>query len=285
MKKYSGSLFDLYEHSTKGVVLWLVGEDGKRYSFYQDFEIVFYARSSEEKLHDLCVFIRAKYSKEIVRLKRVTDKEDLFDGPQDVLGIGVSNSTLFKKLFREIQENFSDLVFYDVDIPLTVRYAAAHNVFMMANCEIEAEPDGKLIRIKALDAPDDVKPKLPRLRILSLLPDTDPSYKPPKYLVVKFGKSYLRIPFDQPRELLSVLSGVLASYDPDVIHTHFGDAWLFPHLQELSKKTGTLFNPNRDQSVPVLRRKEVMFRSYGHAYYRAPQVHLRGRWHVDVENC
>ncbi|MBE0573431.1 hypothetical protein IH575_00810 [Candidatus Dojkabacteria bacterium] len=285
MRKYSGSLFDLYEHPTKGVVLWLVGEDGKRYSFHQDFETVFYARGSVEKLHDLAVFIRAKYPKETVRLERVTDKEDLFDGPQDILGIGVSNTPLFKKLFREIQENFSDLIFYDVDIPLTVRYAAAHNVFMMANCEIEAEPDGKLISIKALDAPDDLVPKLPRLRILSLRPNTNPSEKPPQYLVAKFGKSYLRISFDQPRELLSVLNGVLSSFDPDVIHTHFGDDWLFPYLQELSIKTGIPFNLNRDQSVPVLRHKEVMFRSYGHAHYRAPQVHLRGRWHVDVENC
>ncbi|MBI5078321.1 MAG: hypothetical protein HZB11_03115, partial [Candidatus Yonathbacteria bacterium] len=128
MKKYSGWLFDLYEHPTKGVVLWLVGEDGKRSSFYQDFETVFYARGPVEKLHDLGIFIRGKYSKEIVRLERVTDKEDLFDGPQDVMGIGFSKIRLFKKLFREVHESFSDLIFYDVDVPLTVRYAAAHNV-------------------------------------------------------------------------------------------------------------------------------------------------------------
>jgi DNA polymerase elongation subunit (family B) len=285
MKTYNGWLFDLYEHPTNRVVLWLVGEDGKPYSFHQDFETIFYARGSVEKLHDLAVFIRMNYPKEIVRLKRVTDKEDLFDGPQDVLGIGISNTKLFKKLFREIQENFFDLIFYDVDIPLTVRYAAAHNVFMMAHCEIEAEPDGKLVSVKALDAPDELETKLPRLRVLNLLPDTDPSYKPPKYLIVKFGKSYLRIPFDKPHELLSVLNGVLSSFDPDVIHTHFGDDWLFPYLHELSIKTGIPFNLNRDLSMPVLRHKEVMFRSYGHAHYRAPQVHLRGRWHVDVENC
>ncbi|MGB8984347.1 MAG: DNA polymerase domain-containing protein, partial [Anaerolineales bacterium] len=78
---------------------------------------------------------------------------------------------------------------------------------------------------------------------------------------------------------------IFVSFDPDVVQTHFGDAWLFPYLLELSQKTGIPFNPNRDLSLPVLRRKEVDFFNYGRAHYRAPQVHLRGRWHVDVENC
>ena len=285
MKRHSGWIFDLYEHPTKGVVLWLVGEDGKPYSFYQDFETVFYAHGSEEQLHNLGKFIRTKYTKELVRLERVTTKEDLFDGPQVVMGIGVFNSTIYKKLSREVCKNFSDLIFYDVDIPFTVRYAVAYNIFMMAHCEIEAEPDGRLISVKALDTPDELEPKLPRLKILSVRPDTNPSDNSPKYLIVKFEKSYLRLSFDKPRELLSILNSVLSSFDPYVIQSHFGDGWLFPHLLELSKKTGIPLTLNRDLSVPILRRKAVNFFNYGRAHYRAPQVHLRGRWHVDVENC
>ena len=284
MKKYSGWLFDLYAHPTKGIVLWLIGEDGKPYSFHQDFETVFYARGPFQRLHELGEFLRKKYHKQAVKLERVT-REDLFDGPQTVMGIGVSNPAIYKKLFQQVQENFSDLIFYDVDIPLTVRYAAYYNVFIMARCEITTQPDGKPIDIKVLDTLDELDPKLPRLRILSLKPDIDPSHKPPKYLVAKFGKSYLRLPLDHRHELISVLNSIWSSFDPDVIHTHFGDAWLFPKLQELSKETGIPFNPNRDSSVPILHRKEVSFFNYGHAHYRAPQVHLRGRWHIDVENC
>ena len=84
--------------------------------------------------------------------------------------------------------------------------------------------------------------------------------------------------------MISVLNSILQSYDPDVIQTHYGDAWLFTRLEELSKEAGLPFNPNRDTSLPVVRRKEVSFFNYGQAHYRAPQVHLRGRWHVDVEN-
>ncbi|HSG43117.1 MAG TPA: DNA polymerase domain-containing protein, partial [Anaerolineales bacterium] len=284
MKTYSGWLFDLYAHPTMGIVLWLVGEDGKPYSFHQDFETVYYARGEFPRLHELGEFIRRRYSKETVRLERVT-KDDLFDGPQVVMGIGTSNSNIFRKLSHKVQDNFPDLIFYDIDAPLTVRYAAAHNVFMMAQCEVTAESDGRLIEIRALDTPDELDPKLPGLRILSLRPDVDPSHASPKYLIARFEKSYVRLPFNRPRELLNILNSLLTSFDPDVVHTHYGDGWLFPRLFEISKKTGISFNPNRDSSLPVLRRKEITFFNYGHAHYRAPQVHLRGRWHVDVQNC
>lgn len=284
MKKYSGWLFDLYSHPVTGIVLWLVDESGKAHRFHQDFESVFYAYGSVQRLHELGKHIRLKHPRQEVRLERVT-KEDLFAGPRELMGIGISDVVLYKTLARDVQENFSDLVLYDVDVPLTVRYAAVYDVFMMAHCEVSAEPDGRLIGIRALDTPYELSPKLPQLRVLTLKPDRDPSYKAPQYLIAKFGKAYMRTSFDKPFELMQLLNSILSSFDPDMIQTHYGDSWLLPHLQELSKKTGIPFNPNRDQSMPVLRRKEVSFFNYGHAHYRAPQTHLRGRWHIDVKNC
>jgi hypothetical protein len=108
--KTIGWLFDLYAHPQRGVVLWLLGEDGKPYSLYQEFEVTFYARGPRERLHDLGLFLRKKYPKEDVRLAKVT-KEDLFDGPQTVMEIGVSSFILFTKLSRDVVENFTDLIF------------------------------------------------------------------------------------------------------------------------------------------------------------------------------
>lgn len=281
MKEVTGWLFDFYVHPEKGVVLWLVGEDKKAHCFYQDFEITFYAGGAFPRLRELWRFLRSKP----VKLKKVDDKQDLFDGPREVMQIQAASPTIYKGLFHEVQERFPDLTYYDVDIPLTVRYAAAFNVFMMAHCKVAAEAGGKLASIQALDKPDDLDSPLPHLHILSLRLDSDPNHASPKYLIARFGKAYLRLPFSQPRELLNVLNSILSAYDPDVIQTHFGDAWLFARLEELSKGTGIPFNPNRDVSMPVLKRKEVSFFNYGQAHYRSPQVHLRGRWHVDVENC
>jgi DNA polymerase II len=284
MKKYTGWLFDLYAHPTMGCVLWLIGEDGKPYCFHQDFEIVFYAYGPFSRLHELGKYLRAKYPRQHVNLERVV-KEDLFAGPRELMGIGVSNTAIYQQLFREVYEEFSELIFYDVDIPLTVRYAAAKDVFLMARCEVEAETDRRIASIHALDTPYELDPALPPLRILTLRPDTDPALKASRHLIAKFDGSSMRLSFDKPGELMTLLNSVLSSFDPDVIQTYFGDSWLFPYLQELSKKTGIPFNPNRDSSMPVLRRKEISFFNYGHAHYRAPQTHLRGRWHIDVKNC
>src|SRR5699024_6048317 len=129
------------------------------------------------------------------------------------------NSTLFRKLFQEVHENFSNLIFYDADIDLTIRYAAAHSVFMMARCEVTAEADGKVISIKVQDDLYELDPRLPNLRILHLRTDTEPSHRDPKYLIAKFGKSHLRLPFNRPTELLSLINEALVSFDPDVILT------------------------------------------------------------------
>lgn len=280
MKEVTGWLFDLYEHPQKGAVLWIVDEKGKPHRFHHDFEITFYAGGPSPRLRELWIFLRSRK----MGLKKVI-REDLFDGSQEVMQIQVPSPASYKSLFREAKESFPDLTYYDVDIPLTIRYAAEHTVFMMAYCKIIAEEDGKLISISALDTPDELEPRLPHLRILSLQPDIDPSHEPPKYLIAKFGKSHMRLPFDRPRQLIAILNSILVSYDPDIIQTHYGDSWLFPYLEKTSNDTHIPFNPNRDASMPVLKRKEVSFFNYGQAHYRAPQFHFRGRWHIDIQNC
>jgi DNA polymerase II len=279
MKEVTGWLFDLYEHPDKGLVLWMLDESRRPHCFHQDFKITFYAGGPFPRLRELWIFLRSRK----VELRKV-GRDDLFDGPQDVMEIRVASQTIFKKLFKEVKENFPDLTYYDVDVPLTIRFAAQYSLFIMAYCKATYETDGRLVNIAALDSPETLEPKLPSLRKLSLRPDTDPSHEPPKYLVAKFGKAHTRIPVDRPRQIITLLKAILDSYDPDVIETHFGDSWLFPYLEKLSGELHIPFNPNRDTSLPILKRKEVSFFNYGQAHYRAAQFHLRGRWHVDVEN-
>ena len=280
MNEYIGWLFDLYAHPDKGISLWLIGEDKKRYCFHRDFEITFYVSGPFPRLRDAWRFLCPKP----VKLERTT-REDLFDGPQDVMEVRVANPTIYPDLFREVSQQFSDLSFYDADIPLPLRFAAAYNVFMMARCTVTAQADGRLTSITTSDTPSELEPRLPLLRKLVLQPDTEISHEPPGNLIMKFSGFYLRAPLNKPRELLGLLNSILSEYDPDVIQTRFGDTWIFSYLEELSKQTGIFFNPNRDQSQPVLRRREVSFFNYGRAHYRGPQVHLRGRWHIDTENC
>ncbi len=128
-------------------------------------------------------------------------------------------------------------------------------------------------------------PILPDLRVLHLRPDVNPSHAAPKVLFVNFGPFKYRLPLDNPRKLLLCLNGVLQQYDPDVILTSYGDTWLFSRLEEISQETNIPFNPNRDLSRSVYKKKEISFHNYGQAHYRGGQVHLFGRWHIDDQNC
>ncbi len=280
MNQCTGWLFDIYACPDKGIALWLLGEDGKPHCFHQDFEIVFYASGNVSRLRELWHFLQSRK----VKLE-YTQREDLFAGAQDVVEVRVPAPAAYAHLFRQVSGSFPDLTYYDADIPLPLRFVAAHDVFMMARCEVTAGPDGELADILACEALSELDPKLPPLRKLSLGPDVDPARATPRHLLIGYGGFHVRAPLDKPRELVLLLKHILLTYDPDVIQTRFGDTWLFSYLEDAAQQSGIVFNPNRDPSVPVLRRKEVSFFNYGRAHYRGPQIHLRGRWHIDSENC
>jgi DNA polymerase-2 len=279
MREYTGWLFDLYAQRD-GIVLWLVGEDHKPYSFTQPFPITFYVGGPFHRLRQLWKFLRDKS----VGLSR-TQRRDLHEGMKDVLQVDVRNPSLFDGLFKEVHRLFPDLLYYDTDIPLILRYAAHYDVFPLGGCSVEVEQGWTISSITALDRPWELDPKLPDLRVLEIRPDVNPFHAIPGYLRVQFHHFNYRLSLDDPRKLLFSLNGILRQFDPDVILTSYGDPWLFTYLERVSKETGIPFHPNRDLAQAIYRKKEISFVNYGQAHYRGEQVHLFGRWHVDDQNC
>ena len=280
MKEYTGWLFDLYAHPKQGIVLWLIGKDKKPHSFTQPFQITFYVGGSFHRLRQLWKFLKDKP----VILSRA-QREDLHEGIKDVLKVNVLNPSLFDELFKEVNQRFPDLLYYDTDILLILRYAAEFGVFPLGRCKVKVEQGWEISEITPLDTPWELDPKLPDLRVLHLRPDVNPSHDKPKHLYVNFGQFKYRLPLDKPRELLSCLNAILRRYNPDVILTSYGDTWLFSYLEEISKETGIPFNPNRDLAQSIRRKKEISFHNYGKSHHRGEQVHLFGRWHIDDQNC
>ncbi|MGZ9222869.1 MAG: DNA polymerase domain-containing protein [Anaerolineales bacterium] len=279
MKEYTGWLFDLYA-ARQGIVLWLAGEDKKPHSFTQSFQITFYVGGPFHRLRQLWKFLKDKP----VSLSR-TQRQDLHEGIKDVLQVNVIHPVLFDELFKEVNQSFPDLLYYDTDIPLILRYAAVFGVFPLGRCKIKIKQGWTISKITPLDTPWELDPELPDLRVLHLRPDANPSHARPKHLFVTFGQFKYRLSFADPRKLLFCLNGVLRRYNPDVILTSYGDTWLFSYLEEISAETKIPFNPNRDLARSVHRKKEISFVNYGQAHYRGEQVHLFGRWHIDDQNC
>jgi DNA polymerase-2 len=280
MREYTGWLFDLYAHPKQGIVLWIAGEDGKPHSFTQPFQITFYVGGPFHRLRQLWKFLQTKP----VRLYR-TQRRDLHEGVKDLLEVRVLTPTSFDELFKEVNQQFPDLHYYDVDLPLILRYAAEYNVFPLGRCRVRTKEGWEISEILSLDDPWEPDPKLPDLRVLQIWPDVNPSHAMPEYLSVHFDRFKYPLSLHEPRRLLFTLNGILHQYDPDVILTSYGDTWLFSHLEAVSKTTGIPFNPNRDLTQPIRRKKEISFHNYGQAHYRGEQVHLFGRWHIDDQNC
>lgn len=280
MKEFIGWLFDLYEHPKQGIVLWMVGEDKKPHSFTQPFQITFYVGGPFHRLRQLWKFLRDKP----VRLSR-SQRRDLHEGLKDVLEINVLNPSTFDELFKEVNQLFPDLLYYDTDIPLILRYAAEFGVFPLGRCKVELEQGWNISKITPLDTPWELDPNLPDLRILEIRPDIKPSHAMPKYLCIHFDHFKYRLPLHDSRKTLSCLNAILRQYNPDVILTSYGDTWLFTYLEKISKETGIPFNPNRDHLQSIRRKKEISFHNYGRSHFRGEQVHLFGRWHIDDQNC
>src|SRR6185503_18749120 len=166
MKEYTGWLFDLYAHPKQGIVLWLVGEEGKPHSFTQTFEVTGYVGGPFHRLRQLWKFLREKP----VMLSR-TQREDLHEGMKDVLEVKITNPFSFDELFKEVNQRFPDLLYYDVDIDLILRYAAAFGVFPLVHCRVEVKQGWKISKITPLDTPWELDPKMPDLRVLQISPD------------------------------------------------------------------------------------------------------------------
>ena len=280
MTSLTAWLFDMYPNDTN-LTVWLIGEDGRRMRFVQDFAPVLYAAGSAARLRSLWRWLKAQPVP--VRLAR-QERRDIFHGQVPVLSIEILRPIRLDELFRAASTAFPDLAWYDADISVALRYMAAFDLFPLAHCRVEAR-QSSILGITPLDSPWELEPEAAPLRSLSLEPDRDPAHGAPTALVVSYERARYCLPLDQPRALLIGLAADLRRWDPDIILTAWGDTWLFPLMAQLSEQTGLSLPWNRDETQALVERKQHTYFSYGQIVYRGAQVHLRGRWHLDRHNA
>ena len=306
METFTGWLFDVYPNET-GLTLWLIGEDGQRQRFVQDFAATVYAAGPAPRLRALWSWLQEQpVPVHLSRLERrdvfsatrvptgccaIAETADvglrpprLVQGMTVVLAIEIMQPIKLDGLFRDMVAAFPDLTFYDGDISLPLRHAAAYGVFPLAQVRLEVRGE-RVVYITPLDTPWELEPAAAPLRILSLEPDCDPAHGNPRAINVSYEHVRYTLPLEKSTPLLIGLRADLRRYDPDVILTSWGDTWLMPLLLELCKESGTTLPLNRDESQAVLERKEHTYFSYGQIVYRGRQVQLRGRWHLDRHNA
>ena len=149
----TGWLLDLFADPQDGVILWLLGDDGKRHRLLQDFPITFYAAGPAVRLRELWRFLEQQPIP--VTLSRC-ERRDLFQPqPLTVLAVQVPQPAHQPRLFKRVAKHFPELTYYDADVQLTLRYAAVHRVFPLVRCRVRANDAGQVEEITALDLPWD----------------------------------------------------------------------------------------------------------------------------------
>ena len=281
--EYKGWLLDVYDDPQDGVILWLLGESGERLRLRQAFPVTFYAAGPGGRLRALWQWLESQPIQ--VTLRRA-EKRDLFQpAAQAMLAVEVAQAYRQPQLFAQACAAFPDLTWYDADVPVALRHAAACGTFPLAHLLVEADELGRVQRIQPLDTRWTLDPPPAPLRILELEPDCDPRHGTPRTLLVRYEKAEWRLPLASPRPLLVNLRALLQRHDPDLLLTAWGDTWLLPYLIELGKRHNLPLPLNREPGRAAAFRPERSYFSYGQVVYRGQQVSLFGRWHIDRHNA
>ena len=278
MNEATGWLLDVYAEED-GITLWLLTEDDLRLRLCMEFEVTCYVSGDFSLLRQAWKYLREKD----VRLERTVHR-DLFLGKRDVMAVSTSDPAHIHKLFADLQRQFPSLDYYDVDIPITLRFIAQTNTHLLGRCRVTL--NGEWVQtIEPLSSPWEIDPMPIPLRILTLTPDCNPVVRKPKQLHVNYNQREYSISLETPRPFLISLKADLQRINPDLILTDYGDTWLFPLLSQWSEETGIELNLNRDRERHVLTRKANSFFAYGQVTFRGAQAHLFGRWHIDRKNA
>ena len=281
MNQYSGWLLDIYSHTERGVVLWLLCDDGQRRRFRQDFPVTFYAAGPSERLRGLWKFLE----RQPLRMELSRDeRRDLFSGSTIVLAATIESPCALPPLFQMLTRYFPDLIFYNADLHVALRYAAIYKTFPLARCHVLADEQDAIHQIKVLDSKWDIDHEQPPLRVLTIEPDADPFHNKPGKIHLRSQKNNMTLDLEKETPLLGLLGYLLKQDDPDLIITTYGDTWLLPLLLNLSEKRDHPLPFNRDPDGQVSYRKERSYFAYNQVIYRGQQVHLTGRLHLDIRN-
>lgn len=275
MDEITGWLFDLYPHPERGIILWVITDSNERLRLRMDLSITFYAAGDFSRLRAAWLFLKGK-----AKLARVLRK-DLFLGEREVMSVTVDASS---KVFHELAAQFPELDYYDVDLPISLRFIAQTNCYLLGRCRILL--NGEWVQsIEPLSSLWEIQHDPIPLRILRIAPEVDPAFREPSQLKVRGERGEYRLSLQPIRPFLISLQADLKRLDPDLLLTEHGDTWLLPKIMEWSKETGLCVDLNRDRELDVETRKVNSYFTYGQIVYRGAQSHLFGRWHIDRKNA
>ncbi|HPY33974.1 MAG TPA: DNA polymerase domain-containing protein [Anaerolineaceae bacterium] len=281
---FRGWLLDLYLNQQEGLTLWFISEtDDCRQCFTQAFPVAFYAAGPRAELRRLWHRLRKESC--VSALERQLKQDVFVAEPVEVLRVDVDTPARQVALFRQLEEEFQELTWYDADVTISTRYISRYGAFPLALCELSADTQNRIQSIQVLNSRWDLMPALPPLRVMELAPDADPAHGTVRALNLRSDRFCQTLPLNPDGAFLSILNAALLDYDPDILVTDWGDSWLLPFLLKQMEENEIPLALNRNASRPVRWQKEITYFSYGHIIYRPEEAHLFGRCHIDRKSA
>ena len=266
------------------MVVWLLGEDGRRLRLIDPFVPTFYVAAPRPLLVRVDRLLRQGFSR--ISIRPVERYELGASCPTPVLEIAVHSPALFPSVTNRLIQSCPDAQFFHVDLSLPQRYFYDRQTFSLAHCEVELTTQGLIRTIHALESPWDTDYALPPLAIMELSPDCvspNPNHGGCNALVVRVDGDE-RVLEGDDAALIHRLHTLLTRHDPDILLTDWGDSFILPRLMTVAERLRLPLALNRDELRPVVTRKPRSYFSYGRILSHAGARTLSGRLHLDRHN-
>jgi DNA polymerase-2 len=291
-----GWLFDAYP-AEAGMAVWIAGEGGRPHRLTVLFAPIFYATGPGHVLERIP---SALASAGVAADVAMTVREELLSGAAlPVLQIAVSSPLAFPTAVRAVGR-IPGASLFTCDLSVPQLFFAQTGLFPMGRYRVEGvgaaeggrpvaaqAPAVTLAAFEPLSAPEDFEYALPPLVSMRLRLDGDPinpSHGRRTELEASVdGEAVVLCP-DRPEDLIISLNRLIERYDPDVVLTEWGDAFLVPRLQRLARRVGVPLRWNRERHQGLRTRRERSYTTYGQTVFTAAAHMLHGRWHLDLRN-
>ena len=279
----SGWFFDAYP-VRGGMVIWIIGDDGRAHRCFDPFRPSFYLHGQDEGTTS-ALLRRFGGLVTATRERRL----ELFSGEEwPVTKVTVNDPLELSRCVRSLQHHLPHFAFYNSNIPVAQMYLYDRGVFPLARCAFVMEGGGETLeRIVLEDSSDAQNYQVPDLRTMRL--ENGSGGHATKFfrtitLEITYDDATYSIESSDPLEVLNAFNRHLLQYDPDIIISSWGDATLLPTLVSAAERHGVPLALNRDRAQGYFLTKERSYWTYGQIVHRDAAFMLAGRWHLDAEN-
>ena len=314
----TGWIFDTYPTSG-GMVVWVVDAEGKSYRLVDPFQPSFYAAGPVAGLRQLAADLHRMGLAAPVGMTR---RQEFWSGePRDVLEFLLLDPERQPALLRHLAVPRPGIILYDCDLSPALTYCHARGIFPLAKVTASRDMTNDQSRHggmtngatwsanpqSAIVSPELGAGRNPQLQYQVERSAWDLDYPEPPLIMMALtsqgdeqgrgapiGKlRSLTITCEgektileegDPETLLTELNRLIRRFDPHVLVTDWGDAFLVPALLDLARRAGIPLEFDREVVRRHIRTAGRSYFSYGRVVYQAPSYPFFGRWHLDSRN-